>query len=86
MDKPLRKPVSEEALKKKRKRRKEQESRDGKARKTHKSGKKGSKQKAAPEDLSHLDELQNVADAKSTVRASSGSSSDCHKPGRKVQK
>lgn len=82
MDKPLRKPVSEEAMKKKRKRRKEQE-RDAKARKPHKSGKKGShKQKASVDP----DEKQGVTVARSTARASSGSSSDCHKPDRKVQK
>ena len=86
MYKSHKKPASEEAQKKKRKRRKEQE-KDEQARKPLKNGKKGShsKQKASV-DFDNPEEVQDVVDAKSTVRASSGSSSDCHKPDRKVQK
>ena len=87
MDKSQRKPVSEETQKKKRKRRKEQE-KDEKSRKPTKlSGKKGSnKQKATQVVFSNPGEVQDTVDAKPIIRASSGSSSDCLKPDRKVQK
>lgn len=86
MDKAQRKPVSEETQKKKRKRRKEQE-KDEKARKPTKlSVKKSSHKQKASVDFNNPGEVRDAVDAKPTVRASSGSSSDCLKPDRKVQK
>ena len=69
----------EAVIKKKRKRRKGQE-KEEKSRKSCKSSKRNSLK------LSKLPTTKQEADSKESLRTSSGSSTDCHKPERKIQR